>query len=146
MTSTHAPDKLHCQAAGVFIVPHGCCSSRQQQRRNPFSNLSSLILTHPLFSNSWPKKERRAEGWVWTWSQGCVWVTAGVYKSERWVASGLDPPWMLLSSVVCLSGFGCPSRPLQPWPTDTQVKVLRARERVTFELGGRPLRDQCCRR
>lgn len=79
-----------------------------------------------------------------------MWVTAGVYKSERWVASGLDPPWMLLSSAVCLSGFRCPSRPLQPWPTDTQVKALRVRERAlgradarppaaraTFELGGR---------
>lgn len=27
-----------------------------------------------------------------------MWVTAGVYKSERWVASGVDRLWMLLSS------------------------------------------------
>lgn len=38
------------------------------------------------------------------------------------MSSGFDPPWTRLSSGACPFHPRRRSRPLQPWPTDTQVK------------------------
>lgn len=60
-----------------FFVFTIWCYSSGIQSLSP--NLSPL--SFPLFSNAYPKKDWRAEGWIWTWGSGvCVGHRVGIYS------------------------------------------------------------------
>lgn len=111
----------------VFSFFFTCwCYSRGIQSASPnLCIILSLSLIH-LFSNAFPKKDRRGEGWIWIWGR----VTKGYIQPPflnkmcglqvRPSVDATDPVLSSFSFLVLLFGLSG----TQTWHTDTQVKTF----------------------